>query len=347
MNMKLWYSGFTACFLIICAIAPAVACEFDLCSSTTYGRILANTIDENLEQHGYSFPCQAGDIVTIKATRNNGTLTPRIELFNEADFRIAAAGTGSPRADISRFRIPEDGSYRVVFQDALSTGKGDYTLAVHCINRPGSVSGIDFEDNLFDTLFTYTDLHVYQFDGTAGEPIILQMITLDIAVRPELSLFDYEGNLLIRDIADIGDNIAAILNYTLPYTNRYYIVAEGGVGTGVGDYMIILQRLITDIDDNPGQVPFVNSLSQNSPNPFNPSTKIAFSLERQSAVSLDIFNIQGKRVKTLVQDMLPPGPHEFIWDGMTSTGQQAASGIYLYRLRTPEFIQTRKMMLIK
>jgi len=89
------------------------------------------------------------------------------------------------------------------------------------------------------------------------------------------------------------------------------------------------------------------ALYQNYPNPFNPSTKIEFSLPEEAQVRLDIYNISGKRVKRLVDEKLPSGIWSVIWNGEDHKGFQVASGIYLYRLKTSKYTQTRKMVIIR
>lgn len=80
----------------------------------------------------------------------------------------------------------------------------------------------------------------------------------------------------------------------------------------------------------------------NHPNPFNPSTVLAISLPQDSHVRLDIYNILGQKVETLVDEYLPAGRYSYEWDG-----SNVASGIYLYRLTTDSFTATRKMVLMK
>ncbi|MEE9442210.1 MAG: T9SS type A sorting domain-containing protein [candidate division Zixibacteria bacterium] len=94
-------------------------------------------------------------------------------------------------------------------------------------------------------------------------------------------------------------------------------------------------------------IPTEYSLAQNHPNPFNPFTTIDFSLPQAGDVKLEIFNLLGQRVRLLSDSHFPAGTHKIIWDGLTDAGRQSASGIYLYRLTSEEFQQTRKMMLLK
>jgi hypothetical protein len=94
--------------------------------------------------------------------------------------------------------------------------------------------------------------------------------------------------------------------------------------------------------ENFAYIPEKTTLSQNYPNPFNPSTQISFSLSRPDVVSLDVYNILGKRVATLVQGKLSPGHHEARWEP-----QGLSSGIYLCQLKVGDTVLTRKLLFQK
>jgi hypothetical protein len=89
------------------------------------------------------------------------------------------------------------------------------------------------------------------------------------------------------------------------------------------------------------------SLDQNYPNPFNPTTKIEFVLSRSGQVRIDIFNILGEKVKTLMDQHLKAGRQLVEWDGKDESGEEVASGVYFYRLQTKDFTETKKMVLMK
>ena len=89
------------------------------------------------------------------------------------------------------------------------------------------------------------------------------------------------------------------------------------------------------------------SLNQNYPNPFNPDTFIPFDLPQGSHVKLRIFNILGQEIRTLKDEFFQTGSYAILWDGKDQRGFSVASGIYIYRLETGKFIQSRKMLLIK
>jgi len=88
-------------------------------------------------------------------------------------------------------------------------------------------------------------------------------------------------------------------------------------------------------------------LGQNEPNPFNPTTRIRFSLPSRSRVSLRIYDVRGKYINTLVEDSYAAGPHSVVWNGKDSDGNEVASGLYFYRLSTEGRTESRKMLLLK
>lgn len=93
-------------------------------------------------------------------------------------------------------------------------------------------------------------------------------------------------------------------------------------------------------------------LKQNYPNPFNPSTNLGFRIAdfpkgARGFVSLEVFDVTGKKIATLVHKELSPGEYVVQWDGRDSNGHQVASGIYLYRLQAGSRMQTKKMLLLK
>jgi hypothetical protein len=98
----------------------------------------------------------------------------------------------------------------------------------------------------------------------------------------------------------------------------------------------------TGVDDNDPVLPASFELAQNYPNPFNPTTTIGFSVATRRHVSLDVFNVLGQEVATLVNEERAPGHYAVTWDGSTM-----ATGVYFYRLRAGEYTATRKMVLVK
>ena len=96
------------------------------------------------------------------------------------------------------------------------------------------------------------------------------------------------------------------------------------------------------------KIPDSYILEQNYPNPFNPETTIRFQIPAAQRIVLTIYNIQGQKVKTLIDEQMQPGSHSVIWDGIDESGNKVASGIYIYTLQSSTgYKASKKMILIK
>jgi hypothetical protein len=107
--------------------------------------------------------------------------------------------------------------------------------------------------------------------------------------------------------------------------------------TGFGDD-------VSGVDITGGQRFF---LYQNYPNPFNPTTNISFTLPGETQVSLSVYNIEGRLIKTLVNGSVEGGLQVVTWDGTDAQGNPVSTGVYLYRLRAGNNVMTKKMILLK
>lgn len=96
-----------------------------------------------------------------------------------------------------------------------------------------------------------------------------------------------------------------------------------------------------------GVIPGQYALSQNYPNPFNANTQISFALPKSGKTTLEVFNILGQKVNTLVNEYMTAGYKIVNWDGRDERGSEVASGIYFYRLRSQDYLQTKRALLMK
>jgi hypothetical protein len=133
---------------------------------------------------------------------------------------------------------------------------------------------------------------------------------------------------------------------TLSYTAE---VARAALAT-----VVVVTSGETSIEDNPDDFmvyPRITTLKQNYPNPFNPSTTISFNIPHGytglQQVSLKIYDLRGKQVRTLLDSETSPGSHKVVWLGKNDTGDRVPSGIYLYSLNSGERTYTRKMVLLQ
>ncbi|OGC93468.1 MAG: hypothetical protein A2W25_05635 [candidate division Zixibacteria bacterium RBG_16_53_22] len=137
-----------------------------------------------------------------------------------------------------------------------------------------------------------------------------------------LDMGDYSGSLILTG-SDINRPVTPI---TIPVT--FHV---GPVG----------------VDDNTVDLPKAFALSQNYPNPFNPTTEIKFDLPIEAFVNLQVFNVLGQKVKTLVNTRLEAGYRAIVWDGADDAGKQISSGTYFYVLKVGGKTFTRKMTMLK
>ena len=125
-----------------------------------------------------------------------------------------------------------------------------------------------------------------------------------------------------------------------------------------GDYVIVpvSDAYITDlglcepsaVDDTLPAILPAGGFKNIVPNPFNPVTKISFKLNRDNLVQLNVYNIRGEKVRTLISDRVPANTYTLEWDGKDDAGSSLASGTYFARLRIgAEVMQVRKLALVK
>ncbi|HAX48188.1 MAG TPA: hypothetical protein DCX92_04315 [Bacteroidetes bacterium] len=142
----------------------------------------------------------------------------------------------------------------------------------------------------------------------------------------------------------VNDTLAAIMRTTSTYEVRS-LFCDPRYFSGAGGWQPVLAALLGNlVGVNPvnNQVPQVYSLSQNYPNPFNPVTNIKFSIPAAGNVKLVIFDILGREVKTLLNDVKPAGNYVVDFNAA-----ELSSGAYFYRLESGNFVETKKMLLVK
>jgi len=164
-----------------------------------------------------------------------------------------------------------------------------------------------------------------------------------------------------------GDNRIAVLHFTLndptlktveigtfkqdaPAHELMYVYNDWTGGTPrVQDLSPVFEGGTVALDSRTPSValPVEFSLSQNMPNPFNPTTVVSFALPKDVKVNLSVYNVLGQQVKTLVNDFMRAGNQSVTWDGTDNTGHQVGSGVYFYKISAGDFSATKKMLLLK
>lgn len=150
-------------------------------------------------------------------------------------------------------------------------------------------------------------------------------------------------------VEEIAELTGTTLTEDLLQNGSYYYYIRPLYAAGEGAPSDTLELQITDppSSDEDQISTLVNTLHPNSPNPFNPSTTISFDLAQPGHAQLKIYNLKGQLITTLIDQDMALGRHRLIWEGRDSNNRPVASGVYLYRLITDDFMKTRKMLLLK
>jgi hypothetical protein len=195
------------------------------------------------------------------------------------------------------------------------------------------------------------------------------------------------GYDIFRFLADEIDNTYSWIEVASGHTDTFFVddrvpndmtesyqyaifarYSNDNVSIAVYSDIVDYQKKVSEVDT---PKPLVTGLIGNYPNPFNPETVISFQVGNWIALSqahrkdnesnlitfsqaspnnkvtIEIFNIKGQKIRTLVDDLFAPGTYSVVWDGRDDFDREVGSGIYFYRMQTEELTQTRKMVLIK
>ena len=145
-----------------------------------------------------------------------------------------------------------------------------------------------------------------------------------------------------------AEDIDVLLGENMAGTWQLTVSDNAGVDTGTIDewcLYLTYEDPMSPVED--GGLPGVLTLDANFPNPFNPMTNIRFALPNAQLVDLAVYDLQGRRVATLVSETMSAGAHVVTWTGRDELGRAVSSGTYFYRLTTGEEILTGKMLLMK
>jgi len=198
-------------------------------------------------------------------------------------------------------------------------------------------------------------LYLVDYYGYLIEPLDLGLLTPSDTGWNYLDVSSYDiivNSDFFAGIIYDGFNTPA-LGLDTSYSGRsFYWVASDTAWNDLG-YSLFIRAIVshlvpTDVEqDLPSGLPSAYVLHQNYPNPFNPSTVIEYSIPRRSQVEITLYNLLGQKVKTLVDKAEPAGNYSAYWNGTDYSGKPVASGVYLYRLKAGDFVETRKMILLK
>ena len=125
----------------------------------------------------------------------------------------------------------------------------------------------------------------------------------------------------------------------------YYKISAWDVHENEGLFALITPDMVAGVPG--GNPPRANALFQNAPNPFTASTHITFSIDTATHVRLTIFDAKGRLVRTLIDAERSPDHYTELWNGHDNNGRSVASGMYFYRIETPDWNDVKKMTLAR
>jgi len=205
-----------------------------------------------------------------------------------------------------------------------------------------------FENDVYilidDTTFVDMTLHFLEPPSELEYEIISHNVELSWTA-PETALeitsyYVYRDEEIIEETTDL-----IFLDVALPGGLHEYFIT-----TIYDEYESIPSNIIgvNITDSNDLLIPLRTELTSIYPNPFNPNTTISFSVAQTPAlITLDIYNIKGQKVKTLINEQLSAGKYSVMWNGKDESGKNTSSGIYFCKFRTGKYLSTKKIILMK
>ncbi len=199
----------------------------------------------------------------------------------------------------------------------------------------------------YDGTFSYWRNQQYSAD-TLNPPLNLQaVIGEDVTLTWDAPAAGYSSPFEHYNVYLDGAPVSTTDGQTWVFTDlQPGVTYQAGVTAQyiAGESVPAVVDILVTSSDDALQIPLDLQIW---PNPCNPSTTISFSLESSSPVAMDIFNLRGQKVRSLVEGSLPGGSYQVVWDGRDSHGETCSSGVYLARLTTPGQHAARKLVLMK
>jgi len=265
---------------------------------------------------------------------------------------------------------PEEGSFWFTspagntYELFTASEVGEIFLNIDVIETAGEIlSGtwvIFIEDTYGDGGHQVTDLEITFFYSDGENPpvlnpptdltatvddheIILNWLPPDI-VRKSRELLGYNIYRNDEQIANVTVSVTTYPDANLPAsTYTYYVTAVYSDGESEPSN-VVEAEVTTGTNDNTAEV---TGLNGNYPNPFNPVTHINFSVKATERVMIDICNLRGQKVRTLVNSVFEQGNHSVEWNGKDDNSTDVSSGVYFCKMTTDRYTSTKKMLLLK
>ena len=183
--------------------------------------------------------------------------------------------------------------------------------------------------------------------ATWSDPIIINAKSGDDNYAPELDgmipCYIYTGDV----IEDMGNNVGRLHLMFLDDNSYGSFIQSHGENLGGTMIYTAIDIEFPPTSVEPHTIPAAIQLEQNYPNPFNPSTSISYNLQNAADVTLDIYNVKGQKVRTLVNEHKTSGSFTVDWNGIDNENNKVTSGVYFYKLTAGQDTVTKKMLMLK
>ena len=234
---------------------------------------------------------------------------------------------------------------------------------IFTVNSPGSIRFTDISSDGTICSFSGKAVHETTFGngGTiycvntdlvppAPENVDLQVDESELTLTwdmPEIMDFNFFNIYYSADGGDyilLGDTVDTVYNYIIPSVGSYkFYITTVDLAEQESEPSDTVLYDYTNTDNDLHPPTYI--LFQNCPNPFNTETTISYSIPKRDNVIIEIIDIQGKKIKTLVNEYQLSGNHSVVWNGNDNNGKVVSSGIYYYRLRSGNSLITKKMII--
>jgi hypothetical protein len=202
------------------------------------------------------------------------------------------------------------------------------------------------EVNFDNTRISYFDFKISNINNENNTVIIGALPQMSMTAKPDLKAGKGPIANLVFEIDDPSVNAVTIeaIEMADPDHKLMFVYHEYATDGSIANVRVEYPEFGSSVAlNNPAdQLPTEYNLSQNFPNPFNPSTDISFALPNAGKVKLVVYNVLGQEVATLVDQAMEAGNHTVTWEA-----NEYSSGVYFYRLNAEKYTQTLKMMLLK
>jgi hypothetical protein len=242
----------------------------------------------------------------------------------------------------------------VVVSDGSATDTTSFELTVNAVNDAPSSFALSEQDSVYITMDNFdSDSIVFAWDESADvdDDELTYHFTAELVINNQLTT-EYDttltANAMKIDYKSVFDEIyaaqamLAAMEWDVSVSDGVEeVMAENGpltVGINASDAVLtILEELL----------PKTFALHQNYPNPFNPVTTLRYDLPEQATVNIIIYDMLGRQVRTLLNQTQDAGYRSVIWNATNNYGKPVSAGVYLYQIQAGEFVQTKKMVLLK